>query len=372
MNAAFISLYADESMIQQFEGRPYINYFIDVRSACPSFYDESMMKFIVNDESSCYLYLAKSLYNLLKYVDYHIGLTLKYKSTPRFFFFSDTGVSQFHLQIDKDYKANRKHASVILTESEYKRSKQLQNALLLSFKRIITQVPGCFYIHLGYVETDFIPYYILSNFNFSDDEAFIIKSNDKDLAQVLSLKTSIYQLLRHRKFGKVLLPSDKAIPFHMLKSLTETTKQPAHLIPIYLSIAGDSSDNIQGIRGVGYKTLHSLLETIDYHEWTNDNFENLNILLNKAKPKTKRSEKILQLIQDNLGLVEKNLRLTDFKYMSEHISSTIVSDIHKAFKVTYKLSESDIRNFVSFVKQLTNNDNAYFYNIVQLMKSCQL
>ena len=373
MSSAYIITYVDEKFLSQFKDKTkFVNFFIDIRSVCPQFFNDKLLKLIINDPESLDLFLRKSLFNFFKYIDYHMGISLKYGLTPRFFFFSDTGESQYHKQIDKDYKSNRRFASTILTEEEYIRSKQMVNGFIESFGKYVSNIPGIFHIHLHYFESDFMPYFIMTNYNFSQDELFIIKSRDKDLAQCLSLYPNVYQLFLDTKQGKVYLSNFEAIEFHFNKK-KESGILPAHLIPLFLSIAGDSSDNVIGIKGLGYKKVYSLLVNSNIHNWSFDNFVNLTKLvemdesiLNKKTDKT-----TLRLVREHTDIIRKNLRLTDFKILCDNLPSHIIETINKSFRHNKYFDSTNYKDFVAECKQLFD-ENTYFYNIVNYLKNLVL
>jgi len=72
----------------------------------------------------------------------------------------------------------------------------------------------------------------------------------------------------------------------------------------YLAIAGDSSDSIEGIRGVGKKTVAALFANLETWENIKKNMDLIPTLsIRGAKTLAKK-------IEDNVDLVDKNLRLT--------------------------------------------------------------
>lgn len=80
--------------------------------------------------------------------------------------------------------------------------------------------------------------------------AVTIVSNDKDLAQLLAISRYI-ELLRTGQRGRPerIAPDE----VHGLYGV------PPHLIPAWLALRGDPSDNIKGVPGIGQKTATKLL-----------------------------------------------------------------------------------------------------------------
>jgi len=82
--------------------------------------------------------------------------------------------------------------------------------------------------------------------------ATIILSSDKDLLQLVDDRTSVYRPGRPGSPGRLVTPA--GVPDEM-----GTT---AEKIPLLLALAGDSSDNVPGARGIGDKTALKLIEGV--------------------------------------------------------------------------------------------------------------
>lgn len=118
----------------------------------------------------------------------------------------------------------------------------------------------------------------------------VILSGDKDNLQLVSDKTTVW-ITR-----KGISQTEKFTPEHLLEAMGLT---PAQIID-YKALAGDTSDNIPGIQGVGEKTALKLLE--DYN-----NVENL--LANAQSIKGKLGERVRQSSQD--AVLSKQLATID-------------------------------------------------------------
>jgi hypothetical protein len=370
MYGAYITTYLNKDLLSRIinENTTCVNLFVDVRSVAPAFFKEQQLKLVINDETNIDLYVRKTLLNFLKFVDFHIQLiAFELQRTPRIFFFSDIGQSEYHKQIDKSYKENR-GSPIILTEEEYIRSKQLVNGLLEAFGNLISFIPGIFYLHLHYMESDFLPYYILKNFSFSKNEVFIIVSRDKDLAQCLALypETS-YQFFLDHKGQKTLLDAKSVVSYHF--KVNTDKMYPPQLIALGLAIAGDNADNIIGIKQIGYKRFLSIIDHIESQnniQWSLDNMQNLEYLLSSdvKKPTIKN---LIEKIRQNRDLIEKNLKLVDFNIISSNLASSVVHQIHQSLKYNKILNENLIKQYVKQIKEVTDQ-SVYPYFIVQYLK----
>lgn len=79
----------------------------------------------------------------------------------------------------------------------------------------------------------------------AEGHAVVIVTSDKDLAQLVSERVSLYDFARGERYG----------PEEVVTKFGVTPGQ----IPDYLGLAGDSVDNIPGVAGVGPKTAVALL-----------------------------------------------------------------------------------------------------------------
>lgn len=98
--------------------------------------------------------------------------------------------------------------------------------------------------HEEYEADDLIASYC--DFYKNQFEKIIIISNDKDLLQLVDEKTEIYNAAKKQ--------------FYTTEEVKRLMQITPTQIPEFLAIAGDSSDNISGISGVGPKTAMKLLQ----------------------------------------------------------------------------------------------------------------
>jgi len=139
----------------------------------------------------------------------------------------------------KDYKAQRKPEKLNrfyeddIPESEENRVRQIR-----ILTRMLKHLPVC-QIYVSDCEGDDVIAYLCRR-KFPD-ETKVIMSSDKDFYQLLDEKTRIYSL--HKK---VYLTADK---------IKEEFNIHMKNFALAKSLCGDASDNIPGVKGLGFKTL---------------------------------------------------------------------------------------------------------------------
>ncbi len=123
---------------------------------------------------------------------------------------------------------------------------------------------------------DCIGYYIL---NKDKNERILICTGDRDLAQLMSEDVSIYFLDKKRVFN--------------LSNYKEYFQYDIRNLKLIKIIAGDTSDNIKGIQGVGPDTLLKLFPELDQKECTLDEILNRTKELLVEKPNAKRLQNLI-------------------------------------------------------------------------------
>lgn len=148
------------------------------------------------------------------------------------------GGSPARRKIYSEYKKNRKQGKLNrfyeddIPDSEENKVEQIQ-----ALVGILSNVPVC-QLYTQDAEGDDIISYVCRR--FSDTEK-IIASSDKDFYQLLDNKTKIYSL--HKK--KIVTDADILSEFNVSSTNFALAK----------CLCGDTSDNIPGIKGIGFKTV---------------------------------------------------------------------------------------------------------------------
>ena len=172
------------------------------------------------------------------------------------------------------------------------------------------------FLHIHkFVELMNIPIIIPENYEADDAIASLAKkfhneitlkiiSGDKDLMQLVSDKVYVVDTMKNIVY-------DKERVFKKFGVYPAKIKE-------YLSLVGDSSDNIPGAEGVGAKTAVKLLNEFGNIENIYDNLDKISgKLKEKIKNSKQRVEMSLQLVEMNSSLAIKG-DLSDFLYKIPH------------------------------------------------------
>jgi DNA polymerase-1 len=144
----------------------------------------------------------------------------------------DAGRKTFRNEIYPDYKANRSETPPDLVP-QFEQCERLVDALGLARFKVD-----------NYEADDVIA--TLTTMARAADHEVTILSGDKDLAQLVDEGTRVVDPSKSRRFTMRTVPVKFGV-------------QPSQMVD-YLAMAGDSSDNVPGIPGVGPKTASALLQ----------------------------------------------------------------------------------------------------------------
>jgi DNA polymerase-1 len=217
----------------------------------------------------------------------------------------ESGGSVKRRAIFKDYKLNRKPEKMNrFYEDDLPDSDENKQYQMITLLKLLRHTPVC-QLHVSDCEGDDVIAYLCRG-QFKDENKVIV-SSDRDMYQFLDDKTIIYNL--HKK---IFLTKED-----ILKEYRITAKNFA----LAKSICGDVSDNVPGVKGVGFKTLIKHLPFIGLEQ---------DIILSEVfdycaahENESKVLKKILQEKED----IKRNWRLI---YLDDHTLSN-----EQAKKVDY-------------------------------------
>ncbi len=204
----------------------------------------------------------------------------------------DSSRKNFRNEIYKDYKANRSEAPEDLApQFEYIR-KSVKAFNLPSIEL------------LNYEADDLIATYAKQITNLGAKVTII--SSDKDLMQLVSKGIRLYDPMKSKVIGEKEVVEKFGV-------------KPTQVVDVQ-SLAGDSSDNIPGVPGIGIKTAAELI----------NKYKNLDTLLNKASEikQNKRRETLLEN-KDKALLSRELVTLKSDVPIKDELNSFILKDVNK-------------------------------------------
>lgn len=259
----------------------------------------------------------------------------------------DKGKSTFRHQMTPDYKAGRKETPPELVE-QFALVREMLDAYNIK--------------HLEYdeIEADDIIGTLAKKFDIET----CIFSSDHDLYQLIDNTTTVYCM--KKGMSEIALLDEKAL-------MDEMGLKPYQIID-YKGLAGDKSDNIKGVEGVGEKTAVNLLSQYDTCEGIYEHIDEIKGKLKEKLIKDKEScflsKKLATIVTDgNVDVSLDDLKLnineeTRDAFFEKYEMHSLIKDNRKVIKEiktngkkVSKISVSLFNNpFIYFV----SDDFSYF------------
>ncbi len=180
-------------------------------------------------------------------------------------------------------RLNRTYADMMTPEDESVSMKRQMTGL----GELLSALPVTIMIYDG-IEADDVMAYIATQLR-KDDEKVVIMSSDKDFLQLVNKDVSVYS------------PSKKKI-YNIPEVIEEFGFHPHNFINFRM-IDGDKSDNVEGISGLGIKTILKAFPILC--EETTHTTESMLEYIESLPKKSKAHE----LFQNNLEILERNRKL---------------------------------------------------------------
>ncbi len=225
----------------------------------------------------------------------------------------DSGSKTFRNDIFPDYKANRPPCPEDL-KPQFPIVRQSAEALNLA---ILEKV--------GFEADDIIA--TLAKQAEKDGFEVLIVSSDKDLMQLITERVSMYDAMKNRLVGIAEVKE---------KFLVEPNK-----VLDVLSLMGDASDNVAGVRGIGPKTAAELINEFGSLE---------NIFLNVDKIKQEKRRQILTEGEESAKLAKILISLKEDVELGITAEDLKVQSL-EPYKLVAFLEEQGFRSLVTRIKK---------------------
>lgn len=244
-----------------------IVFYIDLNSIARGFYNRS----IILEELSNYIEHKKLPVLLLKELKIFLNNLHSYYKTlnPKFYIFYDNGENYQNKSVSSKYKFNRTNQSktYILNDEERALYYEIKNYYFEEIKNKFSIKNLCKVVSLDKYESDFVPYYAISNYKFfkNPDVINIILSVDKDLLQCCKFENTFQAI-------SVFLPSKSQIVSKVYdnnNAIEYISKNNKHsitsdYIPLILAISGDRQDGIPTLKkGLGVASTINMIKLYD-------------------------------------------------------------------------------------------------------------
>ena len=249
------------------------------------------------------------------------------------------------------YKANRNRAPSLTQEEK--------ESNYINKLRIIMRAFPCLFFEVKDVEADNIIYFALNFFRKKiENSNFMIATTDTDLLQLIDDNVSILN------WNKGIVDINNWKEMHGFDSKNLKPKDYA----LFKSIVGDGCDNIDGIKGIGWKTVLKILDfvyskidadlvlnnvnsLIGYYEVINESYD-----LN-AKEK-KFVEKILSIFNTHKDLIYRNQSIIALDLIETPFISKIMNSLDASIINPITFDQKEFLRLIKF-KERWSSDVEY-------------
>jgi len=298
-----------------------LNIYIDLKGCMQSLFQEWAVKYILNSSTGANVVDTCIFASVMEFIAFHKKYAKKRNISVKQYFFLESGKSQYHLDIYKDYKSNRKTGEFFgLDDCQREMFYKVLDKNYHVIDRVCNKIPDVSVFRLMYLEADFLPHFLMNNVlpkEDVDNSVNIIYSSDKDMTQCLDSNNK-FQFCKNSSCVKMIQGKD--IFKHVFKVDIDVDK-PSDWFCLALAVVGDVGDGFKGISGIGALTLakvFSQLITIcgGSMEKIYDNISKKNSIFDKSYVPNNNS---LKKIIENEDIVVRNLKLLSFKMLSDHV-----------------------------------------------------
>jgi 5'-3' exonuclease len=306
----------------------------------------------------------KWVYNLTKWLHnmQYRGVIPK-QTKIRIFLVSEKKGFNYVKDQDKSYKSNRKYKFKELADKRLE-VHTLINRAVNTINNAALNI-GVVAFNIGGVEADFCIYKVCEIHKSQENYNLIIGA-DKDYGQILTSNTHQFRFTRKyfyndesekyecaEKLAKYIMPHTAMS--QLLKIELESIVSP-QLFAIILSIIGDASDGIKGVKGIAQKKLQCLLLLI---EGSNKPFlldcktvDDFIIEIQKYKGISRNVDRDIDCITEGKDVIEENMKKIYFPEVEKYIASKV--DLDFSVKVLLraidnKYNKMDVKSFFSFL-----------------------
>jgi DNA polymerase-1 len=282
-----------------------------------------------------------------------LGFAIRsFKPTRVVLVFDGKGGSQRRRKIYKEYKANRKpptrlNRSYDMTTDEQERENMKWQ--LVSLVEMVECLPVSI-LALDNIEADDTIAYF-SELVTKNGGNSIIYSTDKDFLQMVSDSVKLYNPVKKKTFDVDIVLETYGV-------------HPSNFV-FYRSLLGDKSDNIDGIKGAGEKTVLKYIP-----ELADPNVEvNLDLVEQKYAD-IKKKPKLVENILDNTSIVNRNLELMNLHDVDINIDAKM-KILHKYEEGCPPLRKSDLTRLMfrtNIISSIQNYDEWITFTFTPLAR----
>ena len=260
--SSLLSYYPNYSILDEilsYSNYKTLNIYIDLKNNLQTTYMKHAVLNIVENSLKS-KYVDTSIFSsIMSFLAFHKIFAVKRNIDINFYIFFETGSSSYHRNISKKYKISRRIDDLYgLDRSKREIFFHVYQQNLMLIEKAYNLMPKVRVIRLPNLEADFLPFYIIkrSLVETGPGVAHITYSNDKDLLQTVGENSFVF-FKASGSYKRIIKKNEVMESFLKVKC-----GFPDSYFPLALAVVGDTTDDIDGILGIGPKHLCEILEEL--------------------------------------------------------------------------------------------------------------
>lgn len=258
-------------------------------------------------------------------------------------FFDGKNGSAKRKTIFKEYKSGRKPRTIIGRQIGFESidaAAKNQDYQFKALMEILETLPVNVIKCDDFEADDGIGFFIKNKQRYTQtqEEDVVIVSCDKDFLQLLSDNVNIYNPISKKIITK--------------ENVVENYEVAAVNWLFYRSVTGDKSDNLNGVSGIGAKTLKKVFDVSLNERFTIDSIKNLN-----------EENKIAKKLKESIDIIERNEKLMS---LSEPLISLLAAE-RLDYQIRTFEPRLDKKSFIIKASTINNIDISMAINFNSLL-----
>jgi len=337
-----------------------LNLYFDLKNNLQSLYMEHTIRNIIDSTTKSGITDSSIFSSIISFIAFHKMYARKRQIKINIYIFFESGTSFFHTNIRKKYKISRRIDDLYGLEREKRELFfTVMHKNLILAERACNSLPGVKLFRMNHLEADFIPYYLISRnlVNTNENTGHIVYSNDHDLLQCLTAGEHVYVFQKAFK-TKRLVKSGEAL----YRSFKVKTTKSDELLPLAMSVIGDTGDDVDGIKGVGPKRaldmMDSLIQLTGGMDLLYDNIMTKQPIFDISRVKTpnKYLNKVITE-EENNKLISDNLKLVSFELLSRYLDDPGSIEMVKLREYVNKINDDKTFSLIEPLREAINKLN---------------
>jgi hypothetical protein len=351
-----------------------LHVYVDFKNSCRSLFIEDVVKeLVLNSKDGLDTTIFQSM---LFFSSYWKRISLFF-NIPDFkiFFCYDIGKSSYHQNIDNKYKKNRDITSTLIPDY-FEDMVKIRNQNCLFAEKVCNKFKDIYFFNLSFLESDFLPYYLIKYVVDQTNTLNIICSNDKDLLQNLRGPNNLMlfkangtsHLINESSVLTKYTGVNKKPTKNIISKLDKISSVDISYLSAIMAVVGDAGDDVPGVKGLGpMRVVEMFSNNSHVIEYLGTFDEMVDRVMNggkyfKKNINTDNMTKYWKIAYEHNDLITKSFKLISFECLCRWLNNRKSLECKKHIDYIYNImsKENDLlKDVATVLKGLSSIKNMY-------------